>query len=97
MDAMERLEQRLCIFKPIVKKKKEFETDLRIQICWTVYGVPLLVSGVLISTSIKLLSWLSRDYFDSFLIIQGAKGEPGIYGVNVNASFKVGKIYIWHI
>ena len=55
------------------------------------------MSGVLISTSIKLLSWLSRDYFDSFLIIQGAKGEPGIHGVNVNTSFKVGKIYIWHI
>ena len=32
MDAMGRLEQRLCIFKPIIKKK-DFETDLRIQMC----------------------------------------------------------------
>ena len=47
-----------------------------------------------ISTWIKLLSWLPEDYLHSFQINQGEKGEPGMHGVNENASTKVSKICI---
>ena len=59
--------------------------------------VLLHTSRALISTSMKLLSWLLRSYFNSFhqnYDYPGRlKGEPGMHGGDGNAGVKVDRVH----